>query len=67
MIGAIYVMKFLFGTGFITPTSAGWNFPLVILVILGGCIILAAFGAGSWSIDSNKARGSREMQILQNG
>jgi uncharacterized membrane protein YphA (DoxX/SURF4 family) len=51
LIGAIFVMQFVYGIGFITPTSAGWNMPLSVL---GGCIILTAFGAGEWSIDRRK-------------
>jgi len=51
MIGAIYVLQFDFGIGFVTPTGPGWNFPLVVLA---GCIVLIAFGAGSWSIDNRK-------------
>ena len=51
LLGAIYVTQFVFGIGFVTPTSAGWNMPLAVL---GGCIILAAFGAGRWSIDGRK-------------
>ena len=53
MIGAIYVSQFIFGIGFVTPTSAGWNMPLAVLA---GCLILVAFGAGSWSIDNRKSR-----------
>jgi len=53
MIGAIYVSQFVYGIGFVTPTSAGWNFPLAVLA---GCLILAAFGAGKWSIDYSRAR-----------
>ncbi len=53
MIGAIIVSQFVFGIGFVTPTSAGWNFPLVVLA---GCLILAAFGAGKWSIDYGRER-----------
>ena len=52
LIGAIFVTQFVFGMGFVTPTSAGWNFALSLL---GGCFILAAFGPGKWSID-NKGR-----------
>ena len=48
MLGAIYVSQIVYGIGFVTPTSSGWNMPLAVL---GGCIILAAFGAGKWSID----------------
>jgi len=52
LAGAIYVSKFVYGIGFVTPTSAGWNFPLAVLA---GCLILAAFGAGNWSIDNKRA------------
>lgn len=48
LLGAIYVSQFLYGIGFVTPTSAGWNFPLAMLA---GCMILLAFGPGKWSID----------------
>jgi putative oxidoreductase len=51
LLGAIYVSQFVYGIGFVTPTSAGWNFALSVL---GGCFILDAFGAGKWSIDSSK-------------
>jgi uncharacterized membrane protein YphA (DoxX/SURF4 family) len=53
LIGAIYVTQFVFGIGFVTPTSPGWNMPLAVLA---GCIILIAFGAGRWSIDNRKGR-----------
>jgi putative oxidoreductase len=53
MVGAIYVSQFVYGIGFVTPTSAGWNFPLTVLA---GCLILAAFGAGKWSIDHKQGR-----------
>ena len=51
LIGAIYVTQFVYGIGFVMPTSPGWNMPLAVL---GGCVILAAFGAGGWSIDNRK-------------
>ncbi|WP_423803185.1 DoxX family protein [Paraflavisolibacter caeni] len=51
LLGAIYVTQFVFGIGFVTPTAPGWNMPLAVL---GGCIILIAFGAGDWSIDNRK-------------
>ncbi len=51
MIGAIFVLKFTMQTSFTMPTGAGWNFPLMILA---GCLVLIAFGAGKWSIDSRK-------------
>ncbi len=53
LLGAIYVTQFVFGMGFVTPTSAGWNMPLAVL---GGTLILLAFGAGSWSIDGRKSK-----------
>ena len=53
LLGAIYVTQFVFGIGFVTPTSPGWNMPLAVLA---GCLILTAFGAGKWSIDSMMGR-----------
>ncbi len=49
LLGAIYVTQFSFGIGFVTSTGPGWNFPLTVLAC---CIILMAFGAGNWSVDS---------------
>jgi len=51
LIGAIYVTQFVYGIGFVMPTSPGWNMPLAVL---GGYVILAAFGAGGRSIDNRK-------------
>jgi putative oxidoreductase len=51
MVGAIFVTKFMMQVGFVTPTGAGWNFPLIMLA---GCIALMAFGAGAWSVDSKR-------------
>ena len=51
LLGAIFVMQFMYGIGFVTPTSAGWNMPLAAL---GGCLALAAFGAGRWSVGNGK-------------
>jgi putative oxidoreductase len=53
LIGAIYVSQTVYGIGFVMPKSPGWNFPLAVLT---GCLILASFGAGKWSIDNAKAR-----------
>lgn len=52
MLGAIPVTKFVMGMGFVTATGAGWNFPLMVL---SGCLVLVAFGAGNWSLDSKRA------------
>lgn len=50
MIGSIPVSHFLLGVPFYTaPESPGWEFNLMIL---GGCLALAAFGAGRWSVDA---------------
>lgn len=51
MIGAIYVMQFTMGVGFMTPAGPGWNFPLVILA---GCVVLMTFGPGTWSLNSKE-------------
>jgi putative oxidoreductase len=51
LLGAICVMQFVYHIGFVTPTSAGWNMPLAVM---GGTIILMAFGAGDWSMDKGK-------------
>ena len=53
LIGAIYISQTVYGIGFVMPTYPGWNFPLAVLA---GCLILASFGAGNWSIDKTKAR-----------
>jgi putative oxidoreductase len=57
LLGAIYVTQFVFGMGFVTPNSAGWNMPLAVLA---GCVILIAFGRGDWSID-----GMRKRKLIQ--
>src|SRR6478752_1013020 len=53
LLGAIYVTQFVYGIGFVTPTSPGWNMPLAVLA---GCLILATFGAGRWSIDNRTGK-----------
>ncbi len=52
LVGAIYVSQVIFSIGFVTPNSAGWNFPLAVFA---GCFILLAFGAGRWSIDHSRS------------
>lgn len=50
MVGAIFFLRFTMQTGlFTTPPGAGLDYNLLIL---GGCIALMAFGAGSWSVDA---------------
>lgn len=53
MIGAIIVSQFVYHIGFAPPTGPGWDFPAAVL---GGSLILIAFGAGRWSIDSWRGR-----------
>ena len=53
MMGAIYILQVEYGIGFVTPTSSGWNMPLAVL---GGCVILIAFGAGRFSLDGARGR-----------
>ena len=53
MIGSIPVSHFLMGVPFFTaPQLPGWD---ANLMILGGCLTLAAFGAGAWSVDARRA------------
>ncbi|MGH7475831.1 MAG: DoxX family protein [Longimicrobiales bacterium] len=55
MIGSMPVAHFLLATPFFTaPQLPGWD---ANLMILGGCLALAAFGAGAWSADA--LRGSK--------
>lgn len=50
MIGAMAVSHFIMGYAFFTaPQAPGWD---INLMIFGGSLALAAFGAGAWSIDS---------------
>lgn len=53
LLGAIYVSQFVYGIGFVMPTSPGWNFALSVLA---GCFILAAFGPGDWSFDNSSPK-----------
>lgn len=49
MIGAIIVLVFTMNTSFFTqPQAPGWDYNLLIL---GGSLAIAAFGAGRWSVD----------------
>jgi putative oxidoreductase len=53
LIGAIFVSQFVYGIGFVMPTSPGWNFPLAMIA---GCLILVTFGPGKWSIDYSRQK-----------
>jgi uncharacterized membrane protein YphA (DoxX/SURF4 family) len=49
MVGAIFMMQFTMGVGFVTAQGAGWNFPLAVLAC---SVPLMAFGPGCWSVDA---------------
>lgn len=52
MVGAIFMLHFTMGVAFSTlPGAVGWDYNLLILA---GCIVLMAFGAGKYSVDSRK-------------
>jgi putative oxidoreductase len=54
MIGSLPVSHFLLGAPFFTaPQAPGWDSNLVFL---GGCLALAAFGGGAWSVDALRRR-----------
>ncbi len=49
MVGAIYFARFtMHATLFTTPKGTGLDYNLLIFA---GCVALAAFGAGKWSVD----------------
>jgi len=53
MVGAIFILHFTMGVSFFTmPQTPGLDYNFLIL---GGCIALAAFGAGRWSADVMRA------------
>jgi len=54
LAGAIYYCLVVYKIGFFPAGAAGWSMPLMIL---GGCIVLMAFGAGGMSVDA--ARGKK--------
>ena len=57
MIGSIPVSHFLMAVPFFTaPQLPGWD---ANLMILGGCLALAAFGAGAWSVDALRRKEPR--------
>lgn len=54
MLGAIFVLRFVMQAGFFTtPQGVGLDYNLLIL---GGCIVILAFGAGRWSADAIRKR-----------
>ncbi|MBI4132670.1 MAG: DoxX family protein [Candidatus Sungbacteria bacterium] len=55
MVGAIFTLAFTMNVGFFTtPQGVGWDYNLFIL---GGTLILMAFGAGRWSVDATRKKG----------
>ena len=54
MIGSIPISQLLMNVPFFTaPQIPGWD---ANLMILGGCLVLAAFGGGAWSLDALRAQ-----------
>jgi putative oxidoreductase len=53
MAGAIYYCIVVYKLGFMPANSSGWGFNLCVL---GGCIILMAFGAGGLSVDASRGK-----------
>lgn len=50
MVGAIFYVRLTMHAGlFTTPQGTGLDYNLLILA---GCIVLVAFGAGGWSLDA---------------
>jgi putative oxidoreductase len=61
MIGSIPVSHFLMSVPFFTaPQLPGWD---ANLMNLGGCLALAAFGAGAWSVDALRRREGQESAV----
>jgi putative oxidoreductase len=56
MIGSIPISHYLMNVPFFTaPQLPGWD---ANLMILGGCLALAAFGGGAWSADALRRKRS---------
>ena len=54
MVGAIFYARLTLHAGlFTTPQGTGLDYNLLILA---GCIVLIAFGAGVWSVDATRSR-----------
>ena len=58
MVGAIFFARLTMQAGlFTTPQGTGLDYNLLILA---GCIALAAFGAGGWSVDAIRKNASAD-------
>lgn len=53
MLGAIYTKMTTWGISFAASQATGWEFDLMILA---GCIVVLAFGAGAIAIDAKMKR-----------
>lgn len=52
MVGAAFFVRFLMGAGIFTSAQGtGVDY---VLLILAGCIVLMAFGAGKWAVDGGR-------------
>ena len=56
MVGAVLIMQFMMHVGFMTPQGPGWSFPATLLA---ACLVLKAFGPGSFSVDARWKCGGR--------
>ena len=54
MVGAVYFVRVTMKAGvFTSPQGTGLDYNLLILA---GCIVLLAFGAGGWSVDAMREK-----------
>ena len=59
MVGAIFFARYTLHAGLFTgPQGTGLDYNLLILA---GCIALLAFGAGAWSVDAIRNKGSARL------
>ena len=61
MVGAIFFARLTLHAGlFTTPQGTGLDYNLLILA---GCIVLFAFGAGGWSVDAIRRKASAQAAV----
>ena len=54
MFGSLFFLRLSMGTAFFTmPQATGLDYNVLILA---GCLMLAGFGAGKWSLDALRSR-----------
>ena len=61
MVGAVFFARLTLHAGlFTTPQGTGLDYNLLILA---GCIVLFAFGAGGWSVDAIRRKPSAQAAV----